>query len=48
MLSLFNSRERDEDDWRDLFSAADKGFTGFRATRVKENPSTGLMIAEWQ
>ncbi|KAL9616602.1 MAG: hypothetical protein Q9160_008547 [Pyrenula sp. 1 TL-2023] len=26
MLSLFNSRERDEDDWRYLFSQADKRF----------------------
>jgi hypothetical protein len=48
MLSLFNSRERDEDDWRKVFAAADKGFIGFNASRIKENPSTGIMVAEWQ
>lgn len=48
MLSLFNSRERDEDDWRELFALADNRFTGYKATRIKENMSTGIMVAEWQ
>ncbi|KAK2762689.1 hypothetical protein FQN54_000863 [Arachnomyces sp. PD_36] len=47
MLSLFNSREREEEDWKELFTAADKGFGSFNAHRIKENPSTGVMVAEW-
>jgi hypothetical protein len=47
MLSLFNSRERDEDDWRGLFTAAHDRFAGFEARRIKQNPSTGIIIAEW-
>ncbi|KAF2464342.1 putative O-methyltransferase [Lindgomyces ingoldianus] len=47
MLSLFNSREREVDDWQNLFNQADGRFGGFRATRVKENPSTGIIVAEW-
>jgi hypothetical protein len=48
MLSLFNSRERDEDDWGGLFAKADDRFMRFEARRIKENPSTGIMVAEWK
>ena len=48
MLSLFNSRERELDDWKELFERADGRFTGFTAERVKENPSTGVLVASWE
>jgi hypothetical protein len=47
MLSLFNSRERESDDWKALFEGADQGFVEFLAERVKESPSTGLIVATW-
>jgi hypothetical protein len=47
MMSLFNSRERDIEDWRKLFEAASCDYHGFSATRVKENPSTGVIQVEW-
>ncbi|KAK2772300.1 hypothetical protein FQN53_004663 [Emmonsiellopsis sp. PD_33] len=47
MLSLFNSREREEDDWKNLFAITDKRFVSFVASRIKENPSTGVVFAEW-
>lgn len=47
MLSLFNSREREEKDWENLFSETNEGFL-FTAKRIKENPSTGVMVAEWK
>ena len=48
MLSLFNSRERGEDDWKKLVADADPNFTHFTATRIKENPSTGVIVTEWE
>jgi hypothetical protein len=47
MLSLFNSREREAEDWRAIFEGADQGFVEFRAERVKESPSTGIVVATW-
>ena len=47
MMSLFNSRERDVEDWEKIFEAASLNYRGFRATRVKENPSTGVIHVEW-
>jgi hypothetical protein len=47
MMSLFNSRERDVDDWEMIFEAASLNYGGFRATRVKENPATGIIQVEW-
>ncbi|ORY18123.1 cercosporin toxin biosynthesis protein [Clohesyomyces aquaticus] len=47
MLSLFNSRERELSDWKKLFQQADERFGSFNATRVKENPSTAIIVAEW-
>lgn len=48
MLSLFNSREREIADWKELFERADSRFVGFKAKRVKESPSTGVVIASWE
>ncbi|KAF2734829.1 putative O-methyltransferase [Polyplosphaeria fusca] len=47
MLSLFNSREREVDDWKDLFNRAHGKQWVVSVTRVKENPSTGIIVAEW-
>ncbi|KAF2710788.1 putative O-methyltransferase [Pleomassaria siparia CBS 279.74] len=47
MMSLFNSRERAIEDWRAIFEAASVKFSGFSATRVKENPSTGVIQLKW-
>ena len=47
MLSLFNSKERETDDWKAIFEGADQGFVDFRAERIKESPSTGVIVAAW-
>jgi hypothetical protein len=47
MMSLFNSREREVDDWKKIFEAASLNYGKFCATRVKENPSTGVIQVEW-
>jgi hypothetical protein len=47
MMSLFNSREREIEDWRTIFEAASVNYCGFSATRVKENPSTGVIQVTW-
>ncbi|KAF2176460.1 putative O-methyltransferase [Zopfia rhizophila CBS 207.26] len=47
MLSLFNSREREVEDWKSLFERSNKRFGCFAATRIRENPSTGVIVAEW-
>ncbi|KAF2107708.1 putative O-methyltransferase [Lophiotrema nucula] len=47
MMTLFNSRERDIEDWRTIFETANSNYCGFLATRVKANPSTGIIQVEW-
>jgi hypothetical protein len=47
MMSLFNSREREVDDWKNIFERAYGDRCLFKATRVKDNPSTGVIVAEW-
>jgi len=47
MMSLFNSRERDIDDWMNIFKAASMEYGTFSATRVRENPSTGVIQVTW-
>ncbi|KAF2805009.1 putative O-methyltransferase [Mytilinidion resinicola] len=47
MLSLFNSRERDEKDWRELLREANKGFVVESIERIKENPTTGVIVVRW-
>lgn len=47
MMALFNSREREIEDWRTIFETASENYSGFSATRVKANPSTGIIQVEW-
>ncbi|PYI03401.1 putative O-methyltransferase [Aspergillus sclerotiicarbonarius CBS 121057] len=47
MLSLFNSRERDVEDWKILFRIADSRFMGFTANRAGGTGSSGVVIVEW-
>ncbi|KAG9231199.1 putative O-methyltransferase [Amylocarpus encephaloides] len=47
MLSLFNSRERDEDDWKTLVENADPGFKFESAKRQAENSPSGIIIVSW-
>lgn len=47
MLSLFNSREREVDEWEELFKIADSRFSAFTANRVGENGSSGVISVEW-
>jgi hypothetical protein len=47
MLSLFNSREREESDWLKLFADADERFINCTVQRVKENAATGIIVATW-
>jgi len=47
MLSLCNSREREEQDWKTLFERADANFVNFKATRIKESPASGVFVVEW-
>lgn len=47
MLSLFSSREREAEDWENLFKMADSRFVDFRAERSKHNPSTGIIVCTW-
>ena len=47
MLALFNSRERDEDDWAKLFQQADPKFVFSEAKRAKVGEVTAVIIATW-
>lgn len=47
MLSLFNSREREEGNWLKLFADADKRFVEVKVERVKANKATGIIVATW-
>lgn len=46
MLEMHNGKERDLDDWKQLFASADKRF---RIVSVKQPPSSrlGLLEVEW-
>ena len=46
MLSLYNSRERDSDDWRSLFHQADSRFRFVDAVAVQGSTS-GIIEAIW-
>ncbi|KAF1980465.1 putative O-methyltransferase [Bimuria novae-zelandiae CBS 107.79] len=48
MMSLFNSRERGVADWESIFAQAGDGRFSVEVKKVKENPSTGVIIAEWR
>lgn len=47
MMSLFNSREREVDEWKDLFRAVDERFGAIQVNRIGENGSSGVISAEW-
>lgn len=47
MLALFNSQERDEDDWRRLFHLADPRFEFESAKRTKIGEVTAIIVATW-
>jgi hypothetical protein len=48
MLSLFNSREREESDWSALFTTADPRFTILEVKKANENASSGVLVARWK
>jgi hypothetical protein len=47
MFSLFNSRERDADDWDHLFRSADTRYGQVKAW-VPEGSRLGIVEAVWQ
>ncbi|MCJ1353124.1 MAG: hypothetical protein MMC33_003109 [Icmadophila ericetorum] len=47
MLTLYNAREREQDDWGQLFKQADQRFTLIRALRSK-NSGAGIIEAVWE
>ena len=48
MMSLFNSRERSVADWEDVFERAGGGRFDVEVRRIRENMSTGVVVAEWR
>jgi hypothetical protein len=48
MLTLFNARERDQDDWKNLFELADPGFKFLSAKRAKESEPPAVIVASWE
>lgn len=48
MMSLFNSREREANEWRRIFQQADERFGMVSVSRIGENGSSGIIFAEWQ
>ncbi|KAH7380633.1 putative O-methyltransferase [Pyrenochaeta sp. MPI-SDFR-AT-0127] len=47
MLSLFNSREREVQDWKAIVESADERFVDFKAERIQKNPLTGVVVVTW-
>lgn len=47
MMSLFNSREREEEEWKGLFKQADERFGNITVNRIGKNGSSGVISAEW-
>lgn len=47
MMSLFNSREREADEWKELFKQADERFGDVIVNRIGENGSSGVISATW-
>lgn len=47
MLTLFNSRERDEADWKTLFHLADPRFKLVSAKPVEDGETTTVIVASW-
>ncbi|RAO72498.1 uncharacterized protein BHQ10_008510 [Talaromyces amestolkiae] len=47
MMSLFNSREREADEWKELFKQADQRFGDVIVNRIGQNGSSGVISAAW-
>lgn len=47
MLTLFNARERDGDDWKGLVEHADEKFRFESATRQAVDSPSGVMVVTW-
>jgi hypothetical protein len=47
MMSLFNSREREAEEWKELFKQADERFGNVTVNRIGENGSSGVISADW-
>ena len=47
MLTLFNSREREKDDWLKLFEKADKRFV-FSQAGTPKGSALGIIEVQWQ
>ncbi|KAH6679301.1 putative O-methyltransferase [Halenospora varia] len=47
MLTLFNARERDGDDWKGLVEQADEKFRFESATRQAVDSPSGVMVVTW-
>lgn len=47
MMSLFNSREREAEEWEDLFKQVDERFGNVIVNRIGKNGSTGVISTEW-
>ncbi|CAG8956540.1 hypothetical protein HYFRA_00003929 [Hymenoscyphus fraxineus] len=48
MLSLFNSREREEDDWKELVAKTDSRFRFESAERQAQDSASGIIVVSWQ
>jgi hypothetical protein len=48
MLTLFNSRERDVDDWKELVEKADPRFKLESAKQQAPESPSGIMIVSWE
>jgi hypothetical protein len=42
---FYDSRERDEEDWKTIFHCGHCSFSSLEARTIKEIPSTGIMFA---
>jgi hypothetical protein len=47
MMTLFNAKERELEDWIDLFKQADKRFK-FRDAKMPEVGTMGVITAIWE
>lgn len=48
MLSLFNSREREGGDWKELVEKADPRFKFESAVRQAEDSPSGIIVVTWR
>jgi hypothetical protein len=48
MLALFNSRERDGDDWKELVEKADPRFRLESAKQQAPDSPSGIIVVNWE